>query len=120
MLELRENPITEEVFLYDPQCNIIYSINGTPFGITSYQIADWERVDTREIPCLFDWQREPGRYGDCNNAKAILTSPDGQSFSAGGSILYVWRWAEDHGYAVTLCECYRDRNAARRVSEVQW
>ena len=120
-MQLRENPKTSEVFLWDGPTSTMYAIDGSPYGILDERIETWERLDveSRPIRCLQDWRDNPGYYSPAFYVQARLTK-DGKSFTAGGSILYVKSYAGDHDYEVTLTGCFSDRNRARAGIQVEW
>lgn len=118
-LQLLEDPKSGEVFLYVPECDVAYKIDGTPLGCSPEWAASCERVDKVEVPSLFDWQKDPGYFSDAFYVQATLRNLSAH-FTVGGSFLYIMTWAGDFEFTVTCHACFRDRNVARRGVDVEW
>ena len=95
----------------------MYAFDGTPYRKpATLQAVD---VTRRDVPCLFDWQRDPGHYGP-HYAIAELTAK-GETFVAGGSWLFITAWAKEHGATISPhVRIVDDRNHARNQAEVAW
>ena len=120
-MQLRENPKTGEVFLWDAAISTMYGIDGSPYGMKPEVIEKWERIDIedRPAPCLQDWHDNPGYYSPAFYVQARLAKGT-QVFTIGGNILGIRDYAESYGYSMTLMGCYRSRNRARAGMQVEW
>jgi hypothetical protein len=103
-----------EVFLRGES---LYAFNGMPFARGD---AEMEVEVVGDAPSLFEWQRDPGLYGP-HYAVAELWKHGLPAFTAGGSLVFIRAWAQEHGYTITPnVHLYADRNTARSLADVQW
>lgn len=112
------NPTTKKVYLTDARRETLYRFDGTPLG--GRDCAGWPTVHTQDVPCLFEWQRDPGLYGPHYATYRIMVDRE-NTFTAGGSILFIRSWLEEHAHWGSISiSIYTDRNAARAAAEVEW
>lgn len=123
-MKLRENPATREI-VADSGMLTLYHFDGTPISRPA-GADDWKVVG--EVPCLFDWQRDPGLYGPHYATYTFSFTSERDLWVAGGSILYIRNWIEytteqlrgiDHIDYFPLA-IWADRNTARANADIQW
>jgi len=59
-MELRQDPASKKVYLDARSC--LYDFDGTPYRRPD-EVGDWATLSRASVPCLYDWQEDPGRYG---------------------------------------------------------
>jgi len=121
-MDLIKNPQTGKIYLRTgmktPQGETLYSFAGTPISVRGTET--WEQVNTRDVPCLFEWQRDPGHYGPHYAQARLLDNVAGRHWTAGGSFVYIKTWAEEHDHTITPLALFDDRNLAREHVDVEW
>ena len=117
-MQLRENPKTGEVFLWDGATETMYGIDGSPYGMKPEVIEEWQSVEYYPIPSLQAWQHDPGHFSWAFYVRArIIGFPN---FTVGGSFLCIQNWARENEKDFVLIGCYRSRNLARSGADVEW
>jgi len=101
--------VNRELYMRDG--GTMYRFDGTPF-----QAVEGEVVG--EVPCLFDWQRDPGSYALAYALANIADYPHNSNFMAGGSYLFIHAWVKEHdGTAINWARLFDDRNIVRNLAE---
>lgn len=91
--------------------------DGTP--LSRPRSADgWPVVSRQDVASLFDWQRDPGRYGS-HYVVGTIVNQDNSMFVAGGSIVFIKAWCEEHNATLHLVQAVSDRNEARKRAEAR-
>ena len=125
---LVKSPETNRVYATCRDRETLFTFNGTPLEAPK-GVEDWPTVSKRELRCVFDWQRDPGRYGPHWAVVRIGVFDTARNskefFSAGGSWLYIQNWLVDHATEDVVVSqfpiaLYADRQTARDNAEVQW
>jgi len=117
-MQLRENPKTGEVFLWDGPISTMYGIDGSPYGMKPEVIEEWLSIGVVAVPSLWAWQRDPGHYSPAFYVRARIAGLP--NFTVGGSFLCVQNWARENKRDFVLMGCYRSRNLARSGADVEW
>jgi hypothetical protein len=127
-MKLRESPNSAKVYLDAGHC--LYDFDGTPYSRPD-EVDGWKPVNTVSVPCLYDWQADPGRYGFAPHLVThIGVYREGDEpvwFVAGGAVVYIRNWSADRkreGAVVSTMPVglYTSRQVARShpLVTVQW
>jgi len=92
----------------------LLTFDGTPLQRPT-AASEWPVVGTG-VKCLFDWQRDAGSYGP-HYAVGTVIHEDGNTFVAGGSLVFINAWCNERGAIFQMARLFSDRNEARRRAE---
>ena len=127
-MELRQDPASKKVYLDARSC--LYDFDGTPYRRPD-EVGDWATLSRASVPCLYDWQEDPGRYGFApylvTHIAVYREGDEPVRFVAGGAIVFIRGWiaARKQEGAVVATKpigLYADRNIARAhpLVTVEW
>lgn len=101
--------VDRELYMEDG-CSMI-RFDGTPF-----QRIEGEVVG--EVPCLFDWQRDPGAYALAYALANIADHKNDINYMVGGAYIFIYAWIKEHdGTAINWARLFDNRNVVRDMAE---
>ena len=96
-MNLVKNPKNGKVYLDAKQVNGLYAFDGTPYS-RPRTVDGWEVVSREDVPSLWDWQRDPGKYGPYHVVASLSLWRGNKRvtrFTAGGSFVYIRAWMRE-------------------------
>jgi len=126
MCKVVVHPVTDELFLQEPEGGSLVTFGGTSLNVRRLEkaagkpVSEWKMAG--EVASIADWHNSDRAATLRQYVVAQMWSPypkpKGTQFYAGGGIGYISAWAqEQHGNAA-YCNAYLYRDAARLKAEV--